>query len=410
MIGTAGCSVVVTGLGVVCGTDSGADALARTLLGAAMPVADVDRSQGYHLENSARHAVLTAGLDLSPWLSPALARRMSTPSRLAVAATRMAFIDAGLSHEEECPRTGIVMATAFGSVQSTEQILDGVRRDGPQGASPFVFAESVANAAAGQVAIDTKAHGPNLTIVQREAGALTAVGRGAALVASGCCDRVIVGNVDQIPPVLHALLDRFGALARAGAGRREMARPFDHERSGFVAAEGAAVLIMETEDRARARGARVRARLRGSGGAFDATAPRIGWGKGEAALAAAIARTLTRAGVAVSDITQVVSGASGAVAGDRLEGLTLRRLWADADLPPVLAPKAHLGQFGGGFLAAAVLAAAGGDFGPTPGFSVEDPVIGLRPHGGGWLPPAAPSLVTSFASGGSAAWLLLEQA
>ncbi len=407
---TPGVGIVITGLGVVSGPDGGVDALARTLSGAEMPATAVDRSKGYHLADSARRAVLTGDLDLSTWVPPGVARRMSRPSRLAVAAARMALAEAGLAGKVEGPRTGIVMSTAFGAVESTEQILEAVRLEGPQGASPFVFAESVANAAAGQVAIDTRARGPNLTIVQREAGALTALGRGAALITSGRCDCVIAGSVDQMPPVLHALLDRFGALARPGNGMHEVARPFDRRRMGFVAAEGAVVLVLERADQARARGVQARARLRAFGSGFDTTAPRIGWGTGHQTLAAALARTLARAGVAACTITHVVCGASGSVAGDRLEGLTLRRLWGDEELPPVLTPKAFVGQYGGGFVASAVLAAAGGTFGPTPGFTDEDPEIGVRPHAGGSLPPASPSLVTTCASGGSAAWLLLDRA
>jgi 3-oxoacyl-[acyl-carrier-protein] synthase II len=327
---------------------------------------------------------------------------------MAVAAARMARADAGLLDGDVSPLTGVVMATAFGPVRSTEQILDSLRRDGPLGASPFIFAESVANAAAGQVAIDAGAHGPNLTVLQREAGALTAVGRGAALLASGACERVIVGNVDQMSPVLHALLDRFGALARAPRDEDELARPFDRRRNGFIAAEGAVVLILENEDDAQARGARPKARLRGFGSRFDGTAPRNGWGGGDLPLAGAIERTLAGAGVAAADITQIVSGAPGALAADRLEALILRRLWPDSERPAVLTPKAHIGQYGGGFLAAAILAAGGGWFGPPPGFEEVDPELNVRPHPGGWLDPASPSLVTSFASGGSAAWLLLE--
>jgi 3-oxoacyl-[acyl-carrier-protein] synthase II len=400
--------VVITGLGVVAGPDVGVDALAGTLRGSVMKTEVVDDRQGYHIPGSSRRAVLARGVDLSRWVSLAASRRMSPPSRYAAAAARMALHQAGLAAEGEGATTGVVMSSSFGPVTSTEQMLATARRDGPQAVSPFAFAESVANAAAGQVAILTRSQGPNLTIVQREAGTLTAVGRGAALVSSGRADRVLAGSVDEMPPLLHAVIGRFDALARPDDAGAEVARPFDAARSGFVAAEGAVMLVLERAEAAMARGVRWLARVRGFGSAFDPTAPRIGWGTGHQSLARALLRSLDAAGCKPADITRVVSGASGAVAGDRLEAGVLKAAWSGAPLPAILAPKGHVGQYGGGFLAAAVLSVAGGVFGPTPGFVREDPAIGLRPFAGGSLDASPLSLFITIGSGGSASWLLAE--
>jgi 3-oxoacyl-[acyl-carrier-protein] synthase II len=402
--------VVITGLGVVAGPDCGTEALTASLGAAAMKTVVVDDRQGYHVPGSSRRAVLSTGVDLSPWVPPAVARRMSPPSRLAVAATQMALVQSGLAGAVGGLSTGVVLSSSLGPVTSTEQLLDVARRDGPQAVSPFAFAESVANAAAGQVAIFTKAQGPNLTIVQREAGSLTAIGRGAALIASGHVDRVLAGTVDEMPPLLHALIGRFEALAKPDEMGAEIARPFDARRNGFVVAEGAVVVVLEREDLARARGARILGRIRGFAGAFDATAPRLGWGGGSAALAGAVDRMLKSAGCRVSDVTRIVSGASGAVAGDRIEADVLKAVWAGAPLPTILVPKAYVGQYGGGFLAGAVLSVSGGLFGKTPGFESPDPALGIHPFAGGLLTPAPLSLFTTIGSGGSASWLLVESA
>lgn len=355
-------------------------------------------------------AVLTGNLDLSFWVPPALGRRMSAPSKLAVAAARMALNEAGLTGAVDGTRTAVVMSSSFGPVACTEQILRTTFSEGPQAVSPLTFAESVANAAAGHIAIDQRARGPNITVVQREAGILTAVGRGAAEVASGRADRAIVGGVDEMPPILHALLDRFEALARPAPDRPERARPFDRNRNGFVAAEGATVLLLENEDLARSRGVKARTRVRGFGGAFDPSAPRIGWGHGHAALGSALQAFIRRCGLGLGEVGRVISGASGSVAGDRIEGLAIREAWQAHRLPPILVPRAYTGQYGGGLLAAAVLAVSGHEFGSTPGFTEEDPELRLIPHCGGALPAADISLVTSVASGGAASWLLLERA
>ncbi|MEZ5287159.1 MAG: beta-ketoacyl synthase N-terminal-like domain-containing protein [Vicinamibacterales bacterium] len=401
-------SVVVTGIGVIAGPHVGVDAVREAMGASTAATTLVEQGKGLHVPGASQRAVLCAGIDWPALVPPGVARRMSVPSRFAVAAARLARRDALLPADPEGERTAVVMSTAFGPVESSEQILDTVMTDGPQVASPFVFAESVANAAAGQVAIDTGSRGPNITVIQREAGSLTAVRRGVALVASGAADRVLAGVVDHASPVLHAVLGRFDALARPEADGAEVARPFDRDRSGFLLGEGACVVVLERESGARARGAPIRARVAGGGGAFDPTAPRVGWGHGDGPMADAIARSLDDAGVPVDAVPRIVSGASGAVDGDRLEGRVLRRLWGSRPLPTVLAPKAQFGQFGGGFLAASLLAVAGGRFAPTPGFRTEDPDVAVCPYEGGALGAAARVLSLTLASGGSAAWLLLE--
>jgi 3-oxoacyl-(acyl-carrier-protein) synthase len=404
----AGFDVVVTGIGVVSERSCGVDQLAETLRGAVMRCSEVDQQAGYHRPGSARLAVLSGGADLSQWVSPAMRRRMSVPSKFAVAAARMALADGDLLGGVEGPRTAVVMSNALGTTDCTERILRTTFLEGPAAVSPFTFTESVSNAAAAQIAIDSRAQGPNITIVQREAGILTAVGRGAAEVGSGRADRALVGGVEEVPPLMHALLDRMDSLARPRSEGGEVARPFDRRRSGFIASEGAVVLVLENEDRARARGAHIRARVRGFGSAFDPSAPRIGWGRGDAVLAEAMRGVFDRAGLAPRDVGRIVSGASGAVAGDRLEAHTLRRAWGGIALPPILTPKSVTGQYGGGFLAAAVLAVSAREFASPTDF-LPDPDLGVIPHSTGPLPPAAITLVTSLASGGTASWLLLER-
>jgi 3-oxoacyl-[acyl-carrier-protein] synthase II len=402
-------NVVVTGVGVVAGLLCGVERLAETIRNSTMPCSEVDRRAGYHAAGSARLAVQSAGVDLSSWVTPMMGRRMSLPSKLAVAASRMALSDTGLLGQVEGPRTAVVMSNALGATDCTERLLRSSWLEGPEAVSPFVFAESVQNAAAAQIAIDSRAQGSNLTIVQREAGILTAVGRGAAEITAGRADRALVGGVEEMPPLMHALLDRMDSLARPDSDGGEVARPFDRRRSGFVAAEGAVVLVLEREDQARSRGARIRARVRASASAFDPTGGRVGWGRGDAALSQALRRLLHREGLTPVDIGQIVSGACGSIAGDRLEARTLRGAWDDAALPPVLAPKGVTGQYGGGFLAAAVLAAAGDAVGATAGFSEPDPDLDVIPYQGGRLPASPITVVTSVASGGAASWLLLER-
>ncbi len=412
--------MVITGLGTVGAAGCGRGELAAALAAGRPGLTAVDRAAGFHRAGGARLAGLVPAGVTAPWVPPREARRMSPPSKLAVAACRMALEDAGLGRGWTAPAgvvAAVVLATAYGPSSYTEGLLEQILLDSPESASPFLFTESVANAPAAQIAIATGACGAGVTVAQREAGPLLAVARAAAEVANGRAEMALAGTVEEMTPLLHAVLDRFGALATAGAGDGEAARPFDRRRNGFVAAEGAAVVVLETEDAARRRGAPILARLQGWGSAFDPSAPPTGWGSGHAALGAALRRTLERAGLrpGAGGLGGIVSGASGSRAGDRLEALTLAAALSASghELPPILAPKGVTGEYGGGFLAAAVLAML-----PAPAAladrSSEDPPfepdleLGITPRA--WGPLAGTVLISSLAAGGAAAWLLLAAA
>jgi 3-oxoacyl-(acyl-carrier-protein) synthase len=222
-------------------------------------------------------------------------------------------------------------------------------------------------------------------------------------------ERVLAGAVEEMPSLLHAILDSLGSLARSRGGSSESARPFDKNRNGFLAGEGATVLLLEREEPARRRGARILARVEAARGAFDPTATASDWGSGHVALGRSLAGHLEQSQRPASTIDRIVSGASGTVGGDAVEALMLREAWGGAALPPILAPKAVTGEYGGGTLAPAILALEGRPFGPTPGFETPDGRLGVVPHDGGRLDPPSRLLTASVAAGGPAAWLLLER-
>ncbi len=403
---------MVTGLGTVGAYGSGAESLRKALASSELPpLSEVDREAGYHLVQAPRKALLVDPALLREWVPPGEARRMSPPSRYALATARMALRCAGLGEGLPDERTGVVISNAFGPCSYSEGLLRQILLEGPESASPILFMESVANAPAAQIAIAFRARGPSVTICQREAGALLAVGQAAADVAAGRVARALAGTLDEMTPLLHSLLDRFGALARnSGPDGTEIARPLDRRRSGFVAAEGATMLLLENGERTAWRGTSPLARVAAWGSAFDPTAPAVGWGTGHAGLARSLRRTLERAGISLERIDRIVTGASGSRSGDRVEALLLKEAWGEKPLPPVLAPKSVTGEYGGGFLAAAVLAAGGAPFGPTFGFEEPDPELGIVPHDGSPLAPPSTVLVTSVAAGGAASWLVLEAA
>ncbi|MCB1036166.1 MAG: beta-ketoacyl synthase chain length factor [Acidobacteria bacterium] len=408
-------SVVITGLGAVCAHGCGREAVARALAGGEPRLMEVDRSPGFHREMGSlqlagsRLASLVQGVDLKEWLSPMAARRMSPPSKMAVAAAKMAVAEAALEGEALHP-AAVYVSTNFGPSTYSEKILEQVFHEGPEAVSPMLFTESVANAPAAQIALAFRAVGPNVTVTQREAGAVLALAGAAREVARGRVPTAVVAAVDEVSTVLHATLDRLKALATPEADGREVARPFDRRRTGFLLSEGASALVLETEESARARGARPLARLRFFASGFDPGSSRVSWSADGRVLADPLKRRLEEAGLDPAAIDRVVCGASGSVAGDRLEAAVLKRLFGEQPLPPLLAPKAVFGEYGIGPLVPAVLATLGEPFGPTPGFEEEDPSLGVRPHDGRPLAVPERVLVSSLASGGAAAWAVLEPA
>ncbi len=400
-------AVVVTGAGHVSAAGAGLDALAAALRAGPLPASEVDRSAGLHREDAARTAALVDEETLVAWVPQREGRRMSPASRCAVAAARMAIAQAGLGDGGAGgPDTAVALGTAYGSTGYTARLLEQVRGGGPRTISPFLFMETVASAHAGQIALALAARGPSYTVSQGEASGLLAVARGAELVARGRARRALVGVVDEVSPVLHAVLDRLGALAKSGR-----ALPFGAERSGSFLSEGATVLVLEREEDARARGARVLARLAGWVRAHDPSARTAAWGTDGRGLASALRRGLARRGIAVESIERIVSGASGSVRGDRLEASTLRELVRERPLPDVFAPKGLTGELGGGFLGAALLLLAGGELGSAGSGHAEaafDPELGVEPARGAFG-PARRALWSALGSGGAAAWLVVDR-
>ena len=400
--------IVVTGIGTVSAAGIGRADLAAALARGVPRTATIDRSAGLHGPGAARSAALVDQTALTGLIPPMAARRMSAPSRYAVVAAGDAMRDAALPDRgEPDPGMAVFVSTALGPSSFSQRLIDQILDEGPAAASPSLFSECVPNAPSAQAALACRAQGPNVTIAQSEAGPLRAVGRAAAEVAKGKARLALAGSVDEMSPVVHAILDRLRALARPAGESPERARPFDRRRDGFLAAEGATMLVLETEEHARLRGATLLARVRGSWSAFDPTAGPGTWGCGADGLAGALERGLARHGASPVDVDLIVSGASGSIAGDRLEAGVLRRVWRGLTLPSIVAPKAITGEYGA-FLAAAVLAAGGGRIGSDGAFEQIDPELGIAPDSQESPRKPACVLVTSLAAGGAASWLLLE--
>lgn len=258
------------------------------------------------------------------------ARRLSRVCQLAVAAGRIALADAGL---DAAGGLGLVIGTEFGDLRSTIGFVDGYLSRGPQGLSALLFPNTVMNTMAATTAIAVRARELSLTLNAPTVAGELAIARAAAAVRSGRVDAALAGGVDELNPLLTAVLDEMGGGTEARG-------------------EGAGFVVLESLPAARARGARILGEI--AGAAWRALAARP-YGIGRGTDSRAIAAALEEAATKPSAIGRVHVSANGDAPRDRWEEALL-----DAALAPHRPPRAPVSALGGRHsgIAALSLAAA----------------------------------------------------
>lgn len=409
--------LVVTGMGMVSCHGCDLEEQRRAVEAGRPRLSEVDREAGYHRLHGSRLAALVDPDCYKAILPPIKARRMSPPSRFAVVATDLALADAGwegpLSVEGERDEastgneTAVVFGTSFGPSSYTERILRQILLESPQAASPMLFTESVANAPAAQVALRHECRGPNITVTQREASAVLALIEAVGLLRAGRARRALVGGVEELNPLLHSILDRFGALAGSRAFSRRTPRPFDLDeaarpqdanRDGFNAGEGAGVLVIERAEDAAERGARVRARIGAHARAFEPSAPSTSWAAQPSP--AVVGRLGQELAEVLGGVERFVAGANGSIPGDAYEAALAEAVGVRA---PGLTPKAVVGEQGMAGLVGGLFALEGTetrratDYVPFSSAAVVQPAVSSE--------PVRSVLVSACASGGAIGWV-----
>jgi 3-oxoacyl-(acyl-carrier-protein) synthase len=342
--------VAITGLGVVSALGLGVDAFWDALVAGRSgcgPARRVDAPGGAPVAE-------VHGIDARAVARSSIGRRIDPTSLLALAATRLALADAGLDVATlDRARTGLGLASLAGDVTETEAYLERLLARGT--GNPLVFPNLVLNAALGYVSIELGLTGPSAMLTEHETSGEAAVAWGARQVASGAVDVCLAGGADELTTLLCRVRAETGTLAG------EPPRPLDRAGRGASPGEGAAVLVLEPLARARARGARVYARV-AAAPCVGVDAPVHGWPRDAAALARVLAPL-------VADADVVVAAASGAPALDAVEAEALA-VACGARRPPVTAPRGAIGDFGAAgalALAAAARALHEGVVPPTAG-------------------------------------------
>jgi 3-oxoacyl-[acyl-carrier-protein] synthase II len=336
--------------------------------------------------------------DGSAWFGPKEVRRVDRFAQFSVAAAAMALADAGEIGADP-DRAGVIFGTGVGGLESLEQQIAVSLDKGARRISPFLIPMMMANAGAANVSMHAGFRGPCESITTACAAGTHSVAAAARLVASGRCDVAIGGGAEAaMTPVGIGAFTNMTALSTTG-----ISRPFDARRDGFIIAEGAGALILETLEGAQRRGARIYGELLGAASTADAhhiTAPAPG-GNGAAAC---MEMAMADAGVTPDQIGHINAHGTSTPLNDRSESQAIAKVFGTPG-PPVTSTKGVTGHALGGAGAieavAAILAIHHRLIPPTAGYEVPDPEMDLDVvHGTArpWDP--APSLSNSFGFGG----------
>jgi len=213
------------------------------------------------------------------YMSSKQAKRMDRFSQFAVAAADMLLKDADYAiGESNAARVGVMLGVGIGGLRTIEHYHEKLVTAGPSKVSPFLVPMMISNLGAGQVAIFTGAKAANMVVTTACASALHAIGAAWNEIVLGRCDAVITGGVEaSVTPLGVAGFTAMKALSTShNDDPTRASRPFDKNRDGFVIAEGAGLLLLESLESAQARGAKIYSEIAGFGASCDAyhiTAP-----------------------------------------------------------------------------------------------------------------------------------------
>jgi 3-oxoacyl-[acyl-carrier-protein] synthase II len=281
-------------------------------------------------------------------LSKQETRRMDPSTQVAIIATREAWADAG-SPDVPGERKGAVISTGIGGVWTMLNAWDTVRDKGARRVLPLSVPMLMPNAAVANVSIEIGAKAGAHATVSACASGAEAIGVAAQMIRSGRADIVVAGGTEAcIHPLPMATFAKMQALSTRNEDPAGASRPYDVTRDGFVMGEGAGVVVLESEEHARARGAKIYAAIGGVGMSADAydVAPPDPSGDGQEM---AMRFALWEAGVTGRDIVHVNAHATSTPVGDGVEAKAIRRmLGGEADHAVVSATKSMTGHLLGG--------------------------------------------------------------
>jgi 3-oxoacyl-[acyl-carrier-protein] synthase II len=362
--------VVVTGIGLITPLGFGRADVWQSLLegkSGVGPVTSFDTSEfPVHIGAEVK------GFAAERYLRRQKPSSMGRASQMAVAAGYLALQDAGIQPGDCRPdRSGVSMGTTSGEAQFVEQYNDFRHNGGIASIPSELPAKYPCHVIPSHIAVEFGFRGPCLMIPAACAAGNYAIGYAFDLIRSGTADFMLAGGSDPFSRITYMGFARLGAIAP------ERCQPFDRNRKGMIPGEGAAVLVLEPLDAARARGATVYAEIMGYGLSCDAHHMTAGHPDGDGA-ARAMAGAIRESGIRESEVDYISAHGTGTPANDRVEALAIKAVFGKrAAKLPVSSIKSMLGHTMGAAsaieAAACALAIATGRVPPTINYEEPDP-------------------------------------
>jgi len=406
--------VVVTGIGAVTPLGNDVSTMWEALLAGRSGVGPITNFDASILD--VRIAAEVKDFDPVALFGHRVARRNDRFTLFALEATRQAVADAGLEFDAEpAQAVGVLVGTAIGGIVTLLKGYDDLTRNGPRRVSPFMIPMMMPNAASARIAIEYSRQGPCFTVASACATGTNAIGEATEMIRRGQVAVMICGGSEAvIHPLSLAAFDRMGAVSTRNDEPERASRPFDAKRDGFVMGEGAGILILESLEHARSRGARIYAEVAGyssTADAFHITAPHE---EGDGA-AQAMALALEDAGIAPEAVDYINAHGTSTSLNDRTETKAIHKVFGShADHLPVSSTKSMLGHLMGAAGAVEAIACIKsletGWVHPTVNYEYPDPECDLDyvPNQARRL-DAAVALSNSFGFGGHNACLVFRR-
>jgi 3-oxoacyl-[acyl-carrier-protein] synthase II len=351
--------VAITGIGAITPIGSGVDGLWAGVRAGKSAIRAIERFDPAY---SASKVAGEVEFDPLQFMPPKRARRLDRFSQFALVSAQMALADAGMSaHEAACAGAGVYVGSALGGVAFAEEQHESYVRNGPHRVNPLIALSVFGGAASSNVTIELGLTGPSLAYGKSCAAGLIAIGEAARLIEDGRVPVMLAGGSEApLSPLVVGAFAMIHVLSTRNDDPATSSRPFDVDRDGFVIAEGATVLVLESFDRAKARGAPIYAEVAGYGTTSDAyhmTAPHPDGTHAARAMTAAI----RGAGLCPEAIDYVNAHGSSTVLNDSTECRAIRTaLGPHAERVPVSGTKGLHGHALGatGAMEAAICALA----------------------------------------------------
>lgn len=369
--------VVVTGIGCLTPVGHGKDAFFSALLKGESGIAPITKfpTEGYTTTIAGELKDFRA----EDFMEKKAARRMDSVSRYAVAASRMAWEDSGLSADAYDPyRCGTILGTGIGGIETFEEGEGVLLSRGPSRVSPFVIPMLIPNMVSGMVSIDLNLKGSSMSVSTACSSGTHAIGEAYRMIRYGYLDMAVTGGAEA--PISPLALSGFGAMKAMSTRNEEptrAVRPFDATRDGFVMGEGAGVVILESLESATARGAHIYGEVLGYGSTSDAfhmTAPDE---EGRGACKA-MQLAVEEAEIELTDVDYINAHGTSTPLNDRIETRAIRDAFGEhANKLAISSTKSMtghlLGAAGGIEAIASLLTIESGIIPPTINYENPDP-------------------------------------